>query len=171
MAIPDFLAELRLYVGSERLWLTSAHAVVTSDDQRLALVRRADDGAWSIPGGIVEPGEHPADTVVRECREEIGIAVEPVSLVLVDVSPTFTYPNGDKAHYLDLVFRGRHRGGVLRVMDDESTEVGWFSPDTLPELDGYQRRQIDTALSGDVAAAFTLSRRDEAATSHPPPQP
>jgi 8-oxo-dGTP pyrophosphatase MutT (NUDIX family) len=64
-----------------------------------------------------------------------GVTVEPISLALIDVSPTFTYPSGDSAQYLDLVFRCLHVSGDAHVGDDESTAIAWFSPHHLPALD------------------------------------
>jgi 8-oxo-dGTP pyrophosphatase MutT (NUDIX family) len=133
----------------------STHAAVTNSAGELLLCRRADDGQWSLPGGIIEPGEQPADAVVRECREEAGIMVEPRSLALVDVSPTFTYPSGDRAQYLDLIFRCSHASGHANVADDESTAVEWFSPRRLPVLDRYQSRQIEIALTDEQRTIFT----------------
>ena len=155
MPIPPFLAELRELVGTRPLWLMSTHAAVTNSAGDLLLCRRSDDDQWSLPGGIIEPGEHPADAVVRECHEEAGIMVEPTSLALVDVSPTFTYPSGDRAQYLDLVFRCNHASGHANVADDESTAVEWFSPHHLPVLDRYQLRQIEIALTDAQQTVFT----------------
>ncbi|MFC7343208.1 NUDIX domain-containing protein [Saccharopolyspora griseoalba] len=45
----------------------------------------ADAGRWELPGGRVEPGESEADAVVRECREELGIDVEPTGRLGTDV--------------------------------------------------------------------------------------
>jgi 8-oxo-dGTP diphosphatase len=49
-------------------------------DGRVLAARRAVPealaGGWEFPGGKVEAGESEADAVVRECREELGVAVE-----------------------------------------------------------------------------------------------
>ncbi|MCO7222154.1 NUDIX hydrolase [Klenkia sp. PcliD-1-E] len=55
-------------------------AVVHDPAGRLLLVQRAHDpdrGAWSVPGGRVEPGEDDAAAVVREVAEETGLRVLP----------------------------------------------------------------------------------------------
>lgn len=49
------------------------------DGQVLLCHRRADRSwypdCWDLVGGHLEPGEDPAETLVRECREELGIEV------------------------------------------------------------------------------------------------
>jgi 8-oxo-dGTP diphosphatase len=47
--------------------------------QRSAPARYA--GLWEFPGGKVEPGETPAEALVRECREELAIEIEVGALV------------------------------------------------------------------------------------------
>src|SRR6185436_16337197 len=55
---------------------------VIEENGRLLVIRRAAHilagGTWCFPGGGVEPGETLAEAVVREVREEIGLAVEPL---------------------------------------------------------------------------------------------
>lgn len=157
MAIPPFLAELRSFVGTRPLWLSAVSAVVLDDEGRLLLGRRADSGRWALIGGILDPGEQPADCVVRECFEETGVTVEPERLTSVTVSPMINYPNGDQAQYLDLTFRCSWVSGEARVNDDESLEVGWFELDALPELDAYSRERIELATAITMATAFTFS--------------
>lgn len=53
-------------------------AVIERDGRYLACRRapgKADAGRWEFPGGKVEPGEAPADALVREIREELDAAI------------------------------------------------------------------------------------------------
>jgi len=58
--------------------LTVVAAVIRDEDGRVLLTRRPDDrhmgGLWEFPGGKVDDGEAPADALVRELREEVGVA-------------------------------------------------------------------------------------------------
>ena len=58
--------------------LTVVAAVIRDGDGRVLLTRRPDDshmgGLWEFPGGKVNDGEAPADALVRELREELGVA-------------------------------------------------------------------------------------------------
>jgi len=69
------------------------------------------------------------------------------------------YPNGDQVQYLDLCFRCRPIRGEARVNDDESTDVGWFSLDALPDIPAREARCIANALRPDPAPLF-LSQVD-----------
>lgn len=137
MATPEFILRLREKIGHDPLWLIGVTAYVEDSEGRVLLGRRADTGEWALVYGINEPGEEPADTVIREVAEETGVDVVPVALASVKAGRRMTvYANGDQTQYLDLSFVCRlAEGGSSepRVADDESLEVGWFSPDALPE--------------------------------------
>ncbi len=145
MPISPYVARLRAHVGTDLLLLPGVSGVVRDDDGRVLLARRSDNGRWSVPAGIVDPGEQPADAVVREVFEETGVVAAVEELAGVATHPV-VYPNGDVCEYLNVWFRCRAVGGQARVDGDESTEVGWFSPDALPTLDGWSRLRIGTAL-------------------------
>ena len=137
MATPEFILRLREKIGHDPLWLIGVTAYVEDARGRVLLGRRADTGEWALVYGINEPGEEPADTVVREVLEETGVDVVPRELVSVSASHRETvYANGDRTQYLDLTFTCLVAGeGVAepRVADDESLAVGFFEPDALPE--------------------------------------
>ncbi|MFF5225811.1 NUDIX domain-containing protein [Dactylosporangium sp. NPDC000521] len=48
--------------------------IAVDDRSRLLLARRSDTGGWAVLAGMVEPGEQPGDTVVREVREAVSSA-------------------------------------------------------------------------------------------------
>ncbi|PRH77844.1 NUDIX hydrolase [Streptomyces solincola] len=153
MAIPDFLRDIRATLGNELLFLPGVSAVVLDDAGRVLLGRRADNGRWSIIGGIPEPGEQPAEAVVREVYEETAVRCVAERIVVVQTLAPVTYPNGDRSQYLDVCFRCRATGGEARVNDDESLEVGWFAPDALPAMRAFETFRIKQALA-DAPAWF-----------------
>ncbi|WDZ91411.1 NUDIX domain-containing protein [Nocardiopsis sp. HUAS JQ3] len=134
MPVPDFLIALRSHVGHGLLPLVGVTAVVVNEEGEVLLHRRADDGRWSTPGGILEPEEEPARAVVREVREETGVEVEVERLSSVVAQEPFTYPNGDRVQFLDLAFRCRPVGGAPDASGDESLDVRWFPTRALPDM-------------------------------------
>ncbi|MEV2274677.1 NUDIX domain-containing protein [Nocardiopsis sp. NPDC049922] len=140
MPVPDFIVELRRHVGHGLLPLTGVTAVVLGDDDDVLLHQRPDDGRWCTPGGILEPGEQPAVTAVREVWEETGLTVEVERLTSVVAQEPYTYPNGDVVQMLDIAFRCRYVSGEPDVSGDETLDVRWFPVDGLPEM---PRRILD----------------------------
>lgn len=166
MATPDFIIALRKKIGHDPLWLIGVTAYVEDDAGRILLGRRADTGEWAPVYGIVDPGEEPADAVIREVMEETGVAVEAERLVRVRAQQQMTvYANGDQVQYLDLMFlcRPAADGGTTPyVADDESLDVGWFTPDALPSplaasaLERFETlaRWREREAKGDAGALF-----------------
>ena len=121
----------------------------------ILMQKRADNGFWSLPGGGVEIGESVREAAVRETIEETGLRVAMKRLVGVysgpDVYPFMSYPGGALVHYVMIVFECDVVGGELRI-SDESTDIGYFPGDALPE---------DTLLSHRVCVADALAGRAE----------
>ena len=136
MPTPPFILELREKIGHATLLLPATAAIIRDEQGRVLLIRRGDGRGWSLPGGIMEPGERIAETVVREVWEETGLEVEPVRLVGVYSDPAamlITFSNGDRTHLVSATFECRVLGGELRADGEESLEVAYFAPDALPE--------------------------------------
>ncbi|MCV7378605.1 ADP-ribose pyrophosphatase [Mycobacterium alsense] len=153
MPIPDFIVELRRAVGRAPLWLAGITAV-TIRGRKTLLVKRSDNGAWTAVTGIVEPGENPADCAAREVREETGVEARATRLAWVHVTQPAVHANGDRAQYLDHVFRMRWLSGEPFAADDECTEAAWFDLDDLPPMTENMRRRIALSASDDARTLF-----------------
>ncbi|QTG79392.1 NUDIX hydrolase [Arthrobacter crystallopoietes] len=154
MPTPDFILQLREKIGQDLLWLPGATAVVLDDNNRVLLGRRADNGIWTLITGILEPGEQPAVGIVREVFEETGVVAEVEHLAEVFAGGPMEFVNGDQAQFLTLNFRCRYVSGEARVNDDESSEVGWFALDDLPELPDYHRARLRAAMRANGVPEF-----------------
>jgi 8-oxo-dGTP pyrophosphatase MutT (NUDIX family) len=158
VGVPEFVLRLRRGVGHDPLFLTGVTAVVLRDDgvgPQVLYGRRSDNGLWALPSGIVEPGEQPAATVVREVHEELRVEVAVERLALVSTDPEITYPNSDVCQFVSLTFRCRYVGGEAALGDDETLEVAWRPADDPPaDLDTVQRRRLAVALDAGSACVF-----------------
>ena len=154
MPIPQFVLDLRAKIGHDLLWLPGVTAVVFDDQKRVLLVRRADDGRWTLVTGCLEPGEQPAEGMLREIEEETAVRAVAEQLIRVETLPVSLYSNGDRARFLDVAFRCRAVSGEARVNDDESVDVGWFELDDLPDIPDRHRQCILDALAPDQPAWF-----------------
>lgn len=138
-----------------RLRRASAAAAVFDGQGRILLHKRTDNELWGLPGGSIETGERADESIVREVLEETGFEVEVVRLVGVYSDPqltTITYPNGDVASYVSLLFECRVLGGSP-ILSDESSAVDWFPPDALPQpfMQGHVPRVKDAAARREAA--------------------
>ena len=158
MGVSPYVTRLRAHVGHDLLLLPGAGAVVRDGQGRILLLKRSDDGRWSLPAGMIEPGEEPADAVLREVFEETGVIAEVERLAGVARHPA-EYPNGDRCEYLVVWFRCRAVGGAPRADGDESLDVAWFAPEELPELGPGALLRIATTADERGEAWFSQPQR------------
>ena len=153
MPASEYVINLRARVGHDLLMFPTVTAVVLNDLGEILLGRRSDNGHWSLPAGIMDPGEQPADAMVREVLEETAVEIKIERLAGIALHEV-TYPNGDECQMVNSWYRCRAVGGEARVNDSESLEVGWFALDGLPDLNPYAHHRIQTALPEDAPAWF-----------------
>ena len=132
MGISDYLSGLRSRIGHDLVLVAGATALVLDDDDRLLVQLRSDNGEWGLPGGVLDPGEAPAQAAVREAYEETGLVVRPERLAGVVGPHRIVYPNGDQVEVTTSAFVCRVIGGRLGSLDGESAELRFVSLDDLP---------------------------------------
>lgn len=101
-------------------------------DGAILLIERATEpaaGAWSVPGGRVEPGETLTDALTRELAEETGltITVGPMIAIAERIGPS---------HHLVIVnFHVEVVGSTAPIAGDDAADAAWTPLDRLAEID------------------------------------
>ena len=117
------------------------YALCTDDEGRVLLARlsaiEVDVGAWTLPGGGIQFGEHPDAAVIRELEEETGYVgeIEAVAGVFSHVYRQSRAAQGADLHFLGILYRVRIVGGGLRDEVDGTTDTArWFRWDELGDV-------------------------------------
>lgn len=118
-------------------------AIVQNEADEILLVQRADSGVWLYPTGWADIGYSPAEVAVKEVKEETGIDCEVVQLLAVydGLQRRFT-----SVPLYSLVFHCRATGGELQAHPLETSGVGFFPLDAMPDM------AVGTELWGPMAA-------------------
>ena len=117
---------------------------------RILLIRREDNGLWAMPGGATEVGETWAESVERELREETG--VRGIATDLLGVFDSRLWRSRARQQIYVAVWLVALDERQIPVAGPETTGVGFFAEDALPDLSpGHKHR---------VPAVFKLVRGD-----------
>ena len=130
-ADPDDLLEMLRAESGYATPKVDVRGVVFRDD-RILLVREAEDGLWSLPGGWADAGESPREAIEKEIREESGFETEAVKLLAVldrdrHGVPPLLWP------VYKIFIRCEIEGGEA-AESIETTGVGFFREDELPGM-------------------------------------
>jgi ADP-ribose pyrophosphatase YjhB (NUDIX family) len=134
-------------------------AVVLDEGEAVLLVKEKEDGLWTLPGGWVDVGESPSESVEREVKEESGYEVRAVRLLALWDMDKHPHPPRP-FHIYKLIFQCELLGGDPLRASTETEEVGFFSKDALPELSLVRvtpqqiERLIELATGIEGPAAF-----------------
>jgi len=111
-----------------RLVLVAACALIDPDGRVLIAQRppgKSMAGLWEFPGGKVEPGERPEQSLIRELKEELGIAVKEECLAPLTFA-SHLYP---VFHLLMPLYVCRRWEGFVKAQ--EGQQLKWVRPNEL----------------------------------------
>jgi ADP-ribose pyrophosphatase YjhB (NUDIX family) len=113
----------------------TASALVLDERGRVLLARRRGEpgeGLWDIPGGFVDEGEAPLETLRRELDEEAGVEIAPDAFL-----GGFPDRYGEDGIFtMNLYWTARIVSGEPEPADDVA-ELVWFGPEELPPRDEF----------------------------------
>ncbi|MBB3391108.1 8-oxo-dGTP diphosphatase [Rhizobium sp. BK275] len=114
--------------AGKRLLLVAACALIDTDG-RILLAQRPEGkslaGLWEFPGGKVESGETPEETLVRELNEELGITTKVPCLAPL----TFASHSYDTFHLLMPLYVCRRYQGIPHGREGQA--IKWVRPQAL----------------------------------------
>ncbi|GGB24897.1 hypothetical protein GCM10011492_13630 [Flexivirga endophytica] len=103
-------------------------------DGRLLALRQSHRRGVSLPGGLVEKGEHPAESVAREVMEETGIRIDAGDVI----ATTFE----TKLRHIDVLFRVTCDREPVVDVGSEATSYEWLPLDDWTDVDRATARVL-----------------------------
>ena len=129
-----------------KLVLVAACALIDPDGRVLVAQRpegKSMAGLWEFPGGKVEPGEQPEQSLIRELQEELGITVKQECLAPLTFA-SHSYPD---FHLLMPLYVCRRWEGFVEAR--EKQKLKWVRPN---ELRNYPMPPADEPLISHLTA-------------------
>ncbi|MEA3535417.1 NUDIX hydrolase [Rhizobium sp. CC-YZS058] len=114
-----------------------ASSAIVEREGRYLLVRRSrppSAAMYAFPGGRAEPGETPAETALRELKEETGLTGRDATLFASYDLPPLTIDGPTTRHFFLSVFRVVVDGDDPAVAADDAESLGWFTAAEIANL-------------------------------------
>ena len=118
---------------NKRIQRISIKGLVTKDNKVFMVKDQA--GNWEFPGGRIDFGEKPEETLRREFKEELDVDLIEIGEV-IDIFSFTTEARGDEYHFIVVVYNCQADLSKVRI-SEEHLEYAWISFD---QLDQYQMR-------------------------------
>ncbi len=155
---------MRLFRAGGRNWMdvqpkrmSSAGVLLENAAGELLIVKAGYRDYWTLPGGIIEENETPRQAAARETLEEVGLPLDPDTLVFVSVANRASA----QAHTYQFIFRAVLPVSEITLQPGELEGFDFVSKDRVIAADRrYARAVQDWAkdLSGYIEQAFDRDR-------------
>jgi len=107
-------------------------AVVFNENNEILLIQEKADNRWAMPGGWADVGYSPSEVAVKECFEEAGLKVETSKLLAVLDKQKQNMPPAFEYVYKIFLLCTKLNDNIS--VGSETSDVGWFDEQNLPEL-------------------------------------
>ena len=143
-----FIALLNAGLPTKRI---IAQGLLRDADGRVLLCRLTYKPEWDLPGGVVEVGESPADGLVRELQEELGITVSVNGLVTVNWLPAWRGWDDACVMLFDLGTADASVINTMRLQPTEIAGVEWCDDETIAlHATAAARELLDAVKAGGI---------------------
>lgn len=129
-----------------------AQALVCDSDGRVLLCELTYKREWDLPGGVVDPGESPADAVVRELREELGVEARVRGLRTVNWLPPWSAWDDAVLFVFDV--EPWDPATPLELQPTEIAAVHWCDRDLVRERATAATIELLDSLDDDPSDAY-----------------
>lgn len=132
-----------------RKWMSAA-ALIFNDEGNILIVKPTYKPGWELPGGGIDEEESPLDALKRELREELGLHINPGSLLCVEYVPNFDN-RGDRIQF---VFDGGvlSRDAAIKLPQDELSAWKFASlKESLTLLGHRLHKRVPAAVQAHVS--------------------
>ena len=117
--------------------ISAGGVVFRNEDNKILLIRRADEKIWCLPKGKIEHGEAPIDAALREIKEETGLKVINQNKKICEIKFKFYWPphdrNYDKIVHYFLFSTSNNKIILEKAFDDHK----WCTEDKALKLMHY----------------------------------
>ncbi|GAA4708296.1 hypothetical protein GCM10025782_00060 [Pedococcus ginsenosidimutans] len=147
-----FIAQLNAALPTKR---AIAQGVIRDAEGRVLLCELVYKQEWDLPGGVVDPFESPAQCVVREVREELGVDVEVRSLLAVNWLPPWRGWSDATVFVFDLGVADEDLVARTTLQPREIRAVHWVGEEELEaRVAPYNQRLLAFLLGHQGPTAY-----------------
>ena len=134
-----------------------AAAVAMISYEKILMLKRMDNGKWTLPGGTMKLNESLIDCAVREIKEETGLEVKVTDVIGTYTDPDIRieYSDGEVRREFTIVYYGIATNSEV-IIDDESSTYAWIP---IKNIEKYSMSKSQQERIKDVIAFYKTGKK------------